>query len=239
MHDSLEYIKEDPVHRMYHHGKMTFSLVYAWSENFILPISHDEVVHGKGSLYGRMPGDHWQKLANLRAYLGFMWAHPGKQLIFMGTEFGQPDEWSESKSLDWHLTDYEAHQGIQSTITDLNNIYRTTPALWQKDNDSSGFEWLIGDDAANNVFAWARHGLDQQILVSVSNFSPVVREDYQLPLPKQGNWRQILNTDELKYGGSGVSPASEFLVDAGQHYGKPASSVVTLPPLATCWFVLD
>lgn len=239
MHDSLEYIKEDPVHRMYHHGMMTFSLVYAWSENFILPISHDEVVHGKGSLYGRMPGDHWQKLANVRAYLSFMWAHPGKQLIFMGTEFGQPDEWSESKSLDWHLTEYEPHRGLQSVIKEMNHIYRTTSALWQRDNEPGGFEWLIGDDSANNVFAWARHGHDGKVLVSVTNFSPVVREKYQLPLPKTGKWHQVLNTDDLKYGGSGVGNVDYLDPTAGDYYGKPASALVTLPPLATCWYVQD
>lgn len=216
---------------------MTFSLVYAWSENFILPISHDEVVHGKGSLYGRMPGDHWQKLANVRAYLGFMWAHPGKQLIFMGTEFAQPDEWSESKSLDWHLADLDPHKGIQNAIKDLNSNYLSFPALWQRDNQPSGFEWLIGDDAANNVFAWARHGLDGNTLVSVTNFSPVVRENYQLPLPKGGNWKQVLNTDDFKYGGSGVGVISSLETTSGDYFGKPASALISLPPLATCWFV--
>ncbi len=238
MHDSLEYIKEDPINRKYHHDKMTFSLVYAWSENFILPISHDEVVHGKGSLYGRMPGDHWQKLANLRAYLGFMWAHPGKQLIFMGTEFAQPDEWNESQSLDWHLTDFDQHKGIQKTIQDLNRTYRETPCLWQRDNEPSGFEWLIGDDAANNVFAWARHDNEGSILISVTNFSPVVREDYLLPMPKSGTWKQVLNTDDVKYGGSGVGIIDQLDAKLQSHYGKPASVKLTLPPLATCWFKL-
>lgn len=236
MHDSLEYIKEDPINRKYHHDKMTFSLMYAWSENFILPISHDEVVHGKGSLYARMPGDHWQKLANLRAYLGFMWAHPGKQLIFMGTEFAQPDEWNESQSLAWHLTELDQHEGVQKTIKDLNKNYRETPSLWQRDNEPSGFEWLVGDDAANNVFAWARHGNDGSTLVSVTNFSPVVREDYQLPFPSSGIWQQILNTDDLKYGGSGVGSIDHLEVAAVNYFGKPASAIVTLPPLATCWF---
>jgi len=239
MHDSLEYIKEDPVHRVYHHDKMTFSFVYAWSENFILPISHDEVVHGKGSLYGRMPGDHWQKLANLRAYLAFMWAHPGKQLIFMGTEFGQPDEWSEAKSLDWHLTEFDAHSGIQKTVADLNKFYLNTPAMWQLDNEPTGFEWLISDDCANNVFAWARHGSDNSVLVSVTNFSPVVRENYWLPFPYAGTWQQIINTDDLKYGGSGVGCSDSISVEDTPHYGKPASAMVTLPPLATCWFTLN
>ena len=238
MHDSLEYIKEDPVHRMYHHDKMTFSLVYAWSENFILPISHDEVVHGKGSLYGRMPGDHWQKLANLRAYLGFMWAHPGKQLIFMGTEFAQPDEWSESKSLDWHLTQFDQHVGVMKSVQQMNLQYRNTPALWQRDNEPAGFEWLIGDDAANNVFAWARHGNDESIVISVTNFSPVVRENYVLPLPVSGTWQQILNTDDLAFGGSGVGIVDTLTAESVSHHGKPARASVTLPPLATCWFKL-
>ena len=238
MHDSLEYIKEDPVHRMYHHDKMTFSLVYAWSENFILPISHDEVVHGKGSLYGRMPGDHWQKLANLRAYLGFMWAHPGKQLIFMGTEFAQPDEWSESKSLDWHLTQFDQHVGVMKSVQQMNLQYRNTPALWQRDNEPAGFEWLIGDDAANNVFSWARHGNDGSIVISVTNFSPVVRENYVLPLPVSGTWQQILNTDDLAFGGSGVGIVDTLIAESVSHNGKPARASVTLPPLATCWFKL-
>lgn len=238
MNDSLEYIKEDPVHRMYHHDKMTFSLVYAWSENFILPISHDEVVHGKGSLHGRMPGDEWQKLANLRAYLAFMWAHPGKQLIFMGTEFAAIEEWSEAKSLDWQLTQSAHHNGIQKTVSELNSQYRKTAALWQRDNEPNGFEWLISDDGANNVFAWARHGTDHSIVVSVTNFSPVVREDYLLPFPNSGTWKQILNTDDLKFGGSGVGVLDQLTVDSNSHFGKPASAKITLPPLATCWFKL-
>lgn len=239
MHDSLEYIKEDPIHRQYHHGKMTFSLIYAWSENFILPISHDEVVHGKGSLYTRMPGDHWQKLANMRAYLAFMWAHPGKQLIFMGTEFAQVEEWSESKSLAWHLLENVEHRGVQLAVKDLNEIYKSTPAIWELDNEPAGFEWLISDDAANNVFAWARLGRTGQVCISVTNFAPVVRENYQLPIPKIGNWRQVLNTDDLKYGGSGVGIVDQLTLDTSTYFGKPASALVTLPPLATCWFVVD
>lgn len=238
MHDSLEYIKEDPIHRKYHHGKMTFSLIYAWSENFILPISHDEVVHGKGSLYTKMPGDNWQKLANLRAYLAFMWAHPGKQLIFMGTEFGQVNEWSESKSLDWQLLDSLEHVGIQSTVRDLNEIYKRTPAIWELDNEPAGFEWLISDDAENNVFAWIRHGLNGKALISVTNFSPVVRENFRLPVPISGSWHQVMNTDELKYGGSGVGNNSQLTLDQSEYFGRPASALITLPPLATCWFVL-
>ena len=238
MHDSLEYIKEDPIHRKYHHGKMTFSLIYAWSENFILPISHDEVVHGKGSLYTKMPGDNWQKLANLRAYLAFMWAHPGKQLIFMGTEFGQVNEWSESKSLDWQLLDSLEHVGIQSTVRDLNEIYKRTPAIWELDNEPAGFEWLISDDAENNVFAWIRHGLNGKALISVTNFSPVVRENFRLPVPISGSWHQVMNTDELKYGGSGVCNNSQLTLDQSEYFGRPASALITLPPLATCWFVL-
>ena len=238
MHDSLEYIKEDPIHRKYHHGKMTFSLIYAWSENFILPISHDEVVHGKGSLYTKMPGDNWQKLANLRAYLAFMWAHPGKQLIFMGTEFGQVNEWSESKSLDWQLLDSLEHVGIQSTVRDLNEIYKRTPAIWELDNEPAGFEWLISDDAEKNVFAWIRHGLNGKALISVTNFSPVVRENFRLPVPISGSWHQVMNTDELKYGGSGVGNNSQLTLDQSEYFGRPASALITLPPLATCWFVL-
>jgi len=239
MHDSLEYMKHDPIHRRYHHGEMTFSLAYAWSENFILPISHDEVVHGKGSLYERMPGDHWQKLANLRAYLGFMWAHPGKQLLFMGSEFAQPAEWTESKSLDWHLLDYAPHQGVQRCVQELNKVYRETPALWERDNEPAGFDWIILHGSADNVFAWARIDHSGRALVSVTNLSPVVRHSYGVGVPQAGQWREVLNTDAEEFGGSGILNSGPLTAHAHEASDKPGHLEVTLPPLATCWFVLD
>ena len=235
MHDSLEYIKHEPIHRQYHHNEMTFSLVYAWTENFTLPLSHDEVVHGKGSLYDRMPGDQWQKLANLRAYFGFMWAHPGKQLLFMGGEFGQVGEWSQARGLEWHLLDHAPHQGVQKVVKDLNRIYVENPALWARDNESTGFQWLVSDDYAGNIFAWARWDHDGNPIVSVTNLSPVVRHDYHLPLPLAGHWEEVLNTDDLAYGGSDIGNKSEISANTGAHFGQVASAKVTLPPLATIW----
>jgi 1,4-alpha-glucan branching enzyme len=239
MHDSLEYMKHDPIHRRYHHGEMTFSLAYAWSENFILPLSHDEVVHGKGSLYERMPGDHWQKLANLRAYLAFMWAHPGKQLLFMGSEFAQPAEWTESKSLDWHLLEYAPHQGVLRCVQQLNKVYRESPQLWERDNEPAGFEWIILHGAADNVFAWARIDHSGRALVSVTNLSPVVRHSYAVGVPQAGHWREVLNTDAQEFGGSGILNSGILSAHAQECYGNPGHLEVTLPPLATCWFVLD
>ena len=238
MHDSLEYMSNDPIHRRYHHGEMTFSMAYAWSENFILPISHDEVVHGKGSLYERMPGDHWQKLANMRAYLGFMWAHPGKQLIFMGTEFAQPQEWSQANSLDWHLLDYQPHQGMLECVKHLNKTYKTTPQLWELDNEPSGFSWLVLDGAADNVFAWVRYGHGGSMILSVSNLSPVVRHNYALGVPSTGEWREILNTDDEKFGGSGILNSGTLLAHDQPINGHAAKLEITLPPLSTCWYVL-
>ena len=235
MHDSLEYMKHEPIHRQYHHNEMTFSLVYAWTENFVLPLSHDEVVHGKGSLYDRMPGDQWQRLANLRAYFGFMWAHPGKQLIFMGDEFGQVSEWSQEKGLEWYVLDYPNHKGVQKVVKKLNEVYQATPALWQRDIDPAGFQWLIGDDASANTFAWVRWDHDGNPLVSVSNFSPVVHNNYHLPLPLAGKWVEVLNTDDLAFDGSDVGNKAGVNADAGPHFGQNASAKITLPPLATIW----
>jgi len=238
MHDSLEYMKEDPIHRRYHHSTMTFSLVYAWSENYVLPLSHDEVVHGKGSLYTRMPGDHWQKLANLRAYLAFMWAHPGKKLLFMGGDFGQQSEWNSGQSLDWHLVEQdESHRGVQATVRAMNAIYKSQPALWERDNEPGGFQWLIVDGGEDNVFAWLRSDHNGQVLVSVTNLSPVVRHDYRLGVPSTGDWVEVLNTDCAEFGGSDVRNES-VLGYEGSVQGQPAHISVTLAPLATLWFVL-
>jgi 1,4-alpha-glucan branching enzyme len=232
MHDSLEYIAKEPVHRKYHHNEMTFSMVYAYSENYVLPISHDEVVHGKQALVSKMPGDWWQRRANHRAYLGFMWAHPGKQLLFMGQEFAQGAEWSQEHGPEWWLLDpgYASagdHRGVQDLVRDLNGLYRTTPALWERDTDPGGFRWVLGDAADDNVFAFLRFGADGSPLLAVSNFSPVVRHDYALWVPDDViAWQETLNTDAARYGGSGVVNPDPV---------KPEDSRIrlTLPPLAT------
>ena len=190
MHDTLAYFQQDPIHRRYHHHELTFSLVYAFSENFILPLSHDEVVHGKGSLYSKMPGDRWQKLANLRALYAYMWAHPGKKLLFMGGELAQESEWSHERSLDWHLLENPENAGIQSLVRDLNRVYRERPAMWQIDDSDRGFYWLEPNDAANNVVAFCRVGEDpvRDVVAVVCNLSPVPREGYRLGLPQSGRW---------------------------------------------------
>jgi 1,4-alpha-glucan branching enzyme len=229
MHDTLQYLSQEPIHRVYHHNEITFSILYAWSENFMLPLSHDEVVHGKGQLVNKFPGDRWQKLATLRALYGFMWAHPGKKLLFMGSEFAQNDEWNENAGLQWYLTEYAEHQGVQKTVAELNSIYRTTPALWEKDTNPEGFTWLVGNDGAANIVAFARWDEYASALVSVTNFSPVPHENYQLPFPSAGIWREVLNTDEVAFGGSGISN-EQLIVGASQ------IASVRIPPLATVWF---
>ena len=238
MHDTLQYLHHEPVHRVYHHNEITFSILYAWSENFLLPLSHDEVVHGKGALVNKFPGDRWQKLATLRALYGYMWAHPGKKLLFMGSEFAQNDEWRESQSLDWHLTQYGEHSGVQKLITDINSGYRNNPALWQKDVLTDGFQWLIGDDGAGNTLAFARWADDGSCLISITNFSPVPHEHYRLPIPANGQWHEILNTDDPRYGGSGVTNSSLQLLKE-EHRGQPFSIVMKLPPLATVWLKVE
>jgi 1,4-alpha-glucan branching enzyme len=229
MHDTLQYLSHEPIHRVYHHNEITFSILYAWSENFMLPLSHDEVVHGKGQLVNKFPGDRWQKLATLRALYGFMWAHPGKKLLFMGSEFAQNDEWNESAGLQWHLTEYAEHQGVQKSVAELNAIYKSTPALWEKDTNPEGFTWLVGNDGAANVIAFARWDEYASALVSVTNFSPVPHENYQLPFPNAGIWSEVLNTDDVSFGGSGVSN-EPVIVGASQ------IASVRIPPLATVWF---
>ncbi|MFJ6084837.1 1,4-alpha-glucan branching enzyme [Streptomyces sp. NPDC092369] len=234
MHDSLDYIAHEPVHRKFHHNEMTFSMVYAYSENYVLPISHDEVVHGKGSLVSKMPGDWWQQRANLRAYLAFMWAHPGKQLLFMGQEFAQGAEWSEAHGPDWWLLDpaYGAvadHAGVRDLVRDLNTRYRDTSALWQRDTDPEGFRWVAGDAAEDNVFAFLRYDAEGAPLLAVSNLSPVVRHDYRLAVPDEAlGWQEILNTDLARYGGSDVGNPDPVKPDDG-------CLLLTLPPLATVW----
>ena len=235
MHDTLQYMARDTVHRRHHQGEMTFGLAYAFTENFVLPISHDEVVHGKGSLLGKMPGDRWQQFANLRAYLGFMWGHPGKKLLFMGCEFAQQREWNHDQSLDWHLLDDSSHAGVQRLVRDLNQLYRATPALYQLDFVPAGFKWIDHHDAAQSVFGLIRYGHDAgTFVVVVCNFSPNVHHAYRLGVPEAGDYRERLNTDSVYYGGSNTGTALGVATaePVGWH-GQPHSIIVTLPPLAT------
>jgi 1,4-alpha-glucan branching enzyme len=235
MHDTLGYLEHDPVHRAYHHGEMTFSLVYAFSESYTLPISHDEVVHGKGSLLRKMPGDRWQQLANLRAYLGYMWAHPGKQLIFMGIEMGQESEWAEARELDWWLLDHPEHRGVQSLVRDLNKVYGQTSALWSRDNDPGTFAWIDANDAGRNTFSFVRRGTDGPDLVCVANFAATPHEGYRLGLPSEGVWEEVLNTDAESYTGSGVGNLGAVQAVEGEWSGQPAYADLVVPPLATVW----
>ena len=231
MHDTLEYISHEPIHRIYHHNEVTFSILYAWSENFMLPLSHDEVVHGKGSLIAKIPGDRWQKLATLRALYGFMWAHPGKKLLFMGCDFAQSEEWSESRSLDWHLTDYDEHQGVQRSVASMNSLYRSTPALWQKDTSPEGFTWIKNNDGAGNTLAFTRWSDNGTPLVCITNFSPVPHEQYALSLPLAGTWYEAFNSDDLAYGGGGVKNG-----DIASLPGQ--ETILRVPPLGTIWLAL-
>ncbi|MEI6361680.1 MAG: 1,4-alpha-glucan branching protein GlgB [Actinomycetes bacterium] len=239
MHDTLDYISHEPIHRQYHHNEMTFSMVYAYSEHFILPISHDEVVHGKGSLAGRMPGDRWQELANLRAYLAFMWAHPGKKLLFMGSEFAQSGEWSSERSLDWWLLQFPEHAGVLQTVTDLNAIYRATPALWARDDDPGGFEWIDANDSGSNAFSWLRWDDHGGCVAVVVNLSPVPREDYRVGLPMAGRWSELLNTDATIYGGSGMGNLGAIEATDSSWHGRPASAQIVLPPMSASYFRYD
>lgn len=239
MHDALGYIQHEPVHRQYHHDEMTFAMVYAYSEHFVLPISHDEVVHGKGSLVGRMPGDRWQQLANLRAFLAFMWAHPGKKLLFMGSEFAQSGEWASQRSLDWSLLQFSEHAGILRTVSDLNNVYRATPALWQRDDDPGGFEWIDAGDAQGNIFTWIRWDKNGQPLACAANFSPTPHENYRIGLPISGRWIEVLNTDADVYGGSGVGNLGGVEAVEVPWQGRPASAQLVLPPLAAIYLRFD
>jgi 1,4-alpha-glucan branching enzyme len=239
MNDTLRYMQEQPIHRRYHHGEITFSMVYAYSEHYILPISHDEVVHGKGSVYGRMPGDHWQKLAGVRALFAYQWTHPGKQLLFMGSEFAQRDEWSEGRSIDWWNLDDEGHRGVQAAVRDLNAVYRQTPALWKQDFNPDGFEWIDSDDAFRNTLAYIRKGDHVPPAVVVVNFAGVPHEQYRLALPRGGRWKEIYNTDSFQYGGSGVGNLGEITAEDVPHYGRPYSASVRIPPLGAVIFLAD
>ncbi len=239
MHDTLEYMSKDPVYRKYHHHQLTFSMVYAYTENFILPISHDEVVHGKGSLLRKMPGDRWQQLANLRALLAYMWAHPGKQLLFMGSEFGQESEWSEAHSLDWWLLDNPDHRGIALLVKDLNSVYRETPAMWSQDTEPAGFTWIDANDSAGNTFSFVRSGPGDSLLACIANFSGGPHEGYRLGLPRPGRWSEVLNTDAESYAGSGVGNLGAVYTEPQPHHGMTQSVRLRVPPLGTLWLRWD
>ena len=239
MHDSLGYMTREPIYRQYHHHQMTFSMMYAYTENFVLPISHDEVVHGKGSLLRKMPGDRWQQLANVRAYLAFMWAHPGKQLLFMGGELGQESEWAESRELDWWLLDHPEHLGVHQAVKDMNARYHESAAFWSQDSDPGGFSWIDANDAAGNVFSFVRYGSDGSAVACVSNFAAIPHEGYRLGLPHSGRWTEILNTDADRYGGSGVGNLGGVVATQDSWHGLPASATLRLPPLGTLWLRWD
>ncbi|HEY8594059.1 MAG TPA: 1,4-alpha-glucan branching protein GlgB [Devosiaceae bacterium] len=239
MNDTLRYMAREAVHRRYHHQDMTFGLLYAYSENFILPLSHDEVVHGKGSLLSKMSGDDWQKFANLRAYYAFMWGHPGKKLLFMGQEFAQREEWQEAGALHWNLLDAGMHEGVRRLVADLNSVYRELPALHARDCEPEGFEWLIGNDAANSVFAWVRKAPGADPVVVVSNMTPVPRQNYRLPMPVAGKWSERINTDAAWYSGSNMGNSGVIVARESSEYGMAAVAELTLPPLSTLFLKFD
>ncbi len=235
MHDTLSYFSKDPIHRRYHHNNLTFSLMYAWSENFVLPLSHDEVVHGKGSLIGKMPGDKWQRLANLRCLLAYMWAHPGKQLLFMGGEIAQEREWDHDWSLDWQVLDDPAHRGVQKMVGDLNKVYRSLPALWELDCSPDGFRWIDANDADNNVISFFRTAADGSVLVCVCNLSPIPRTGFRVGLPKAGEYTEVLNTDAAPYGGTNTGNMGSITALERPWHGLEYSADLTLPPLGVVW----
>jgi 1,4-alpha-glucan branching enzyme len=234
MHDTLEYIQRDPIHRRYHHGEITFRSVYAFSENFTLPLSHDEVVHGKGSILARMPGDDWQRFANVRLLYGMQWTQPGKKLLFMGDEMATPTEWDHDGVIDWSLHDSESHVGVRRWVAALNELYRDEPALHLLDSNPDGFRWIIGDDAEHSVFVWARMAEGARPVVVVVNATPSVHHHYRIGVPVAGRWREVANSDDLAYGGSGVSTSEEGAVEATpvDSHGYFQSISVSVPPLA-------
>lgn len=237
MNDTLRYMAEEPINRRYHHNEITFSMVYAFSEQYVLPISHDEVVHGKGSLLRKMPGDDWQQMANVRALLAYQWSHPGKQLLFMGCEFAQGTEWSEGRGLEWYLLDYPRHVGVQRLVKDLNGFYRSEPALWDLDFESAGFEWIDSNDAGHNVLSYVRRDRSGRMVVVVVNFAGTPHENYLLALPRGGGWREALNTDAEVYGGSGVGNMGRVEASGAPLHAQPASARLRLPPLGALFLV--
>jgi 1,4-alpha-glucan branching enzyme len=240
MHDTLRYMSSDPVYRKYGHHDMTFGLLYAFQENFILPLSHDEVVHGKGSLLAKMPGDRWQRFANLRAYYGFMWTHPGKKLLFMGGEFAQEREWNHDQGLAWQSLADPFHAGVQRAVRDLNHLYRALPALHQVDFEAAGFQWLIGNDAEQSTMAFMRKGREpDDFVIVLCNFTPVPRHDYRVGVPRPGRYRERFNSDAREYGGSGVGNGGMVVAEEMPAHGLPCSLRLTLPPLATLLLTWD
>ena len=237
MHDTLEYFTLDPIYRRYHHRDLTFGLLYAWSENFVLPLSHDEVVHGKRALLSKMPGDRWRQFANQRALFAYMWARSGKKLIFMGEEIGQWREWDHDSSLDWNLLEYPDHRELQVLVRDLNRIYRAEPALWEADTDPAGFRWLEADDADSNMIAFMRTAPStNRRLICVGNFSPVLRSRFRVGVPGPGFYREILNTDAAAYGGSNAGNMGGVEAAAIPWHGFSHSIAIEMPPLAVIWF---
>jgi 1,4-alpha-glucan branching enzyme len=240
MHDTLSYMSREPIHRRYHHNDLTFGLLYAYHENFILPLSHDEVVHGKGSLIGRMPGDRWQRFANLRAYFAFMWTHPGKKLLFMGGEFAQEREWNHDVGLDWHLLSDPLHLGVQTLVRDLNRLYRTTAALHQLDCDPAGFAWIDAANGNESVLSYLRRSRNpQELSVIVCNFTPVPRHDYRIGVPRPGRYLERINTDAQIYGGSGVGNAGAVEAEPHPMHGHAYSLCLQLPPLGAVIFTAE
>jgi 1,4-alpha-glucan branching enzyme len=236
MHDTLDYMRQEPIHRKHHHDRLTFSIWYAFSENFVLPLSHDEVVYGKGSLVGKMPGDEWQQFANLRAMYGYMWAHPGKKLLFMGGEFAQRREWTHDAALEWHVLQYPLHAGVQRLVSDVNRIYRGEPALHEVDFETAGFEWIVADDRDASVVAFLRRARSGPPLLAVCNFTPVPRLNYAIGVPTAGTWRELLNSDASVYGGSGMGNLGAVRAAPVPAHGRSHSLHLTLPPLATMYF---
>jgi len=244
MHDTLNYLSLDPIYRQYHHNEMTFSMMYAYTENFILPLSHDEVVHGKGSLLGKMPGDEWRKFAGLRSLLAYLWAHPGKQLLFMGGEFGQASEWSDTRGPDWWVLDFGVHQGVQRLSRDLNAAYQQAPALWQLDTSPDGFRWIDANDAQGNVLSFLRFPASSGssdatgssgVVACIANFSAVPHRNYRVGLPATGRWLEVINTDAAVYGGSDVGNLGGIEAVPEPWHGLPASALITVPPLGVLW----
>jgi 1,4-alpha-glucan branching enzyme len=234
MHDTLRYLSSEPIYRRYHHNDLTFGLMYAFAENFVLPLSHDEVVHGKRSLLGRMPGDRWQQFANLRAYFGFMYCHPGKKLLFMGGELAQDREWNHDQSLDWHLLDDPQHAGVRNLVRDLNRLYRNRPALHQLDCEPAGFEWIDASDTEQSVICFLRKGRSPgEIVVVACNFTPIIRYCYRVGVPQHGTYLELLNSDGAEYGGSGAGNGGRIQSNEIPAHGRPYSLTLTLPPLST------
>ncbi|MEK7354304.1 MAG: alpha amylase C-terminal domain-containing protein, partial [Chloroflexota bacterium] len=237
MHDTLLYMSRDPIYRQYHHNDLTFRMIYAFTENFVLPLSHDEVSHGKSSLIGKMPGDDWQKFANLRLLLGYMYAQPGKKLLFMGAEIAQWHEWSHDSSLDWHLLNYSRHVEIQRWVKALNDLYRSEPALYQLDFDSAGFEWVDAYNSSQSTISFVRKGSSaEDVLFVICNFTPMTYSNYRVGVPRGGLWKSLLNSDAMEYGGSGQDNQPNLTAHAIPMHGRPYSLEITVPPLAVAYF---